>query len=80
MYVDKFAFLFILVVEHYKTFQLFVTIVFRGGGGSKRKLRELNFLSDIDILMSPLTKIFLTPELMQNLKHMFLCILFVKIM
>ena len=55
----KFALLFILVVylqKHYKAFQLFVTLVLRGGGGggSKRKLRELNFLSDIDILTSSL--------------------------
>ena len=58
MYIVKFALLFILVVEHYKTFQLFVTLVLRGGGGGggvKRQLRELSFLSDIDILTSPLT-------------------------
>ena len=43
MYVIKFAFLFILVVtyykyhvfweKHYKTFQVFVTLDLRGGGG-----------------------------------------------
>ena len=44
MYLIKFAFLFILVntiimhvfwQQHYKTFQLFVTLVLKGEGGQK---------------------------------------------
>ena len=61
MYVIKFAFLFILVVNIMcfdrnitKLFN-FLSLSFEGGGGSKRKLRELKFLSDINILTSPIT-------------------------
>ena len=43
MYVVKFAFLFILVVEHYKTFQLFVTLVLKGGGGVKKETKGIKF-------------------------------------
>ena len=45
-----------VLTETLKIFSTFCHFSFEGGGegGSKRKLRELSFLSDIDILASPL--------------------------
>ena len=45
MYVAKFALLFILVVEHYKTFQLFGHFSFKGGGGVgvKKETKGIKF-------------------------------------
>ena len=39
-----------VLTETLQNFSTFCHFSFEGGGGSKRKLRELSFLSDIDIL------------------------------
>ena len=45
MHIVKFALLFILVVEHYKTFQHFVTLALmgRGKGGVKKETKGIRF-------------------------------------
>ena len=58
MHVVKSDLLFILVfipsnscvlIETLQIFSTYCHLSFEGGGGSKRKLRELSFLSDINI-------------------------------